>query len=317
MAATTKAQLLTDVYTLLKRRYKLEPRDPRLSVLEAVIYGICHEGTTREQANQAMSRFKDDFFDWNEVRVSSLEEIQGVLAGLPDPEGRAFRLRRFLRQLFEKTYGFALEGLGKKPLKEAVKLLQEYEALNSDFVLATVIQLSLGGHAIPLDGPTCRGLERLGVSEPEADRATLRGTLERAIPKNRGIEFVDLMEELTHDTCVEGEPDCPRCELKKLCPTAHARVANEKAAAKAASGKHAKEVAAAKGAAAKHAKEAEAAAKTKAKPSKAKTPAAHDAKPAKKSEKPTKVAATSKAKPPAPPKGGKTPPPKGKPRPSK
>ncbi|MBX6311681.1 MAG: endonuclease [Isosphaeraceae bacterium] len=234
MAAPSKAQLLTEVHALLKKRYKLEPRAERMSVLEAVIYGICHEGTTREQANQALSRFKDDFFDWNEVRVSSLAEIQGVLAGLPDPEGRAFRIRRFLRQLFDRTYGFTtLEDLVKKPQKEATKVLQEYEALQSDYVLATVIQQALGGHAIPIDAPMRRGLERLGVAEPGMDDASLRATLERAVPKNRGAEFVDLMEELVHDTCIEGEPDCPRCELRKICPTGQERLASERAAAKA------------------------------------------------------------------------------------
>ena len=59
-------------------------------------------------------KFKDDFFDWNEVRVSSLEEIQGILAGMTDAEGRAFRVRRFLRQLFEKTYGFNLDRPGQE-----------------------------------------------------------------------------------------------------------------------------------------------------------------------------------------------------------
>ena len=47
----------------------------------------------------------------------------------------------------------------------------------------------------------------------------LRGVLERAVPKNRGAEFVDLIEELAHDTCVAGEPDCPRCALRSICPT--------------------------------------------------------------------------------------------------
>ncbi len=145
MAAPSKTQLLTEVHDLLKRRYKMEPKTDRLSILEAVIYGICHEGTTREQANQALSRFKDEFFDWNEVRVSSLTEIQGALAGLPDPEGRAHRIRRFLRQLYDKTYGFdeKLESLHKKPLKDASKMLQEYESLHSDYVLATVLQQAL------------------------------------------------------------------------------------------------------------------------------------------------------------------------------
>jgi endonuclease-3 len=233
MAAPSKAQLLTEVHALLKKRYTLEPRTERMTVLEAVVYGLCHEGTTREQANQALSRFKDDFFDWNEVRVSSLAEIQGVLAGLPEPEARAHLLRRFLRLLFEKLYRFDLEGLTKKPLKEAIKTLQEYEAFQSDYLLATVIQQALGGHAIPVDAPTRRALERLGVADPSADVASLRATLERAIPKNRGSEFVDLMEELANDTCVEGTPDCPRCELRKICPTGQARMAAGKVTGKA------------------------------------------------------------------------------------
>ncbi len=50
MATQSKAQFLTDVYTLLKRRYKLKAdrNASRLSVLKAVVYGICHEDTTRE-----------------------------------------------------------------------------------------------------------------------------------------------------------------------------------------------------------------------------------------------------------------------------
>ena len=222
MATQSKAQFLNDVHTHLKKRYKPKPErgGGRLTVLEAVIYGICHENTTREQANQALSRFKDGFFDWNEVRVSSLEEIQGALAGLSDTEGRAQRIRRFLRQLFERTYGFTLEALTKKPLKDALKSLEEYEVLASDYVAATVIQQSLGGHAIPVDADTHRVLVRLGIAAPDTDIPTLRAMLERAVPKNRGVEFLDLIEELAHDTCVAGEPDCPRCELRKICPTA-------------------------------------------------------------------------------------------------
>lgn len=225
MATQSKAQFLTDVHTILKKHYKpkADRVATRLTVLEAIVYGVCHEDATREQANQALAHFKDDFFDWNEVRVSSLEEIQAAMTGLSHSEDRAYRVRRFLRQLFEKTYGFTLEALAKKPLKESVKVLQEYDALKSDYVLATVIQLSLGGHAIPVDESARRALERLGVAEPETDAATLRGLLERAVPKNRGLEFGDLIEELAHDTCVEGIPDCPRCDLRKLCPYASIR----------------------------------------------------------------------------------------------
>jgi endonuclease III len=217
MATQSKTQLLSNVHSLLKRRYKPKADQSlsRLSVLKAVVYGICHEDTTREHANQALSRFNDEFFDWNEVRVSSLDEIQESLAGIPDPEQRAQRIRRFLRQLFNRTYSFSLDALAKKPLKEALKILRTYDAFASDYVTATVIQQALGGHAIPVDNPGRRALQRLGISESEVQ--ALRAVLERAVPKNRGAEFLDLIEDLANDTCVEGEPDCPHCELRKIC----------------------------------------------------------------------------------------------------
>jgi endonuclease III len=234
MAATSKTQLLNEVLTLLKKRYKLESRAEKLSVLEAIIYGICHEGSTRAEAEHALNRFRTEFFDWNEVRVSSIEEIQSILAGQPEAEERANRLRRFLRQLFEKTYEFTLDSLVKKPLKESVKLLSEYDAMSSDYVLATVIQQGLGGHAMPVDTPIKRALIRLGVVDESANVHAIRSLLEHAIPKTRGNEFIDLMEELAHDTCVAGLPDCPRCDLRKICPTGQARAASDKTAAKAA-----------------------------------------------------------------------------------
>lgn len=234
MATQSKTQLLTNIHALLKKRYKpkTDPNPARLSVLKAVVYGICHEDTTREQANQALSRFQDEFFDWNELRVSSLEEIQETLAGIPDPDDRAQRIRRFLRQLFNRTYGFTLDALAKKPLKEALKVLQTYDAFASDYVTATVIQQALGGHAIPIDKAAHRVLDRVGVSESEIP--ALRAVLERAVPKNRGIEFLDLLEDVANDVCHEGVPECPRCELRKICTYALTHKAGARAPANAA-----------------------------------------------------------------------------------
>ena len=77
MASQSKTQLLNNIHTLLKRRYKpkADRNASKLSVLNAVVYGICHEDTTREHANQALSRFNDEFYDWNEIRVSSVDEM--------------------------------------------------------------------------------------------------------------------------------------------------------------------------------------------------------------------------------------------------
>lgn len=291
MASQSKTQHISEIQTLLKRRYKVGPRPEKMTVLEAIIYGICHDGTTREQANQAMSRFREQFFDWNEVRVSPLPQIESVLAGLPDTASRAMAIRRFLRQLFEKTYGFTLEALHKKPLKEAIKALRAYEAPRSDFVLSTVIQQALGGHAIPVDSNARRALARLGVIDQDADDASVRSLLERAIPKNRGAEFSDLVEELCHDTCVPGPPDCPRCDLKKTCPTGQTRLTAKREPAKT---------------------KVKAAPPTKAPASKAKTPVPKAATP--KTKPAPKPAKATPKKPAPPPARAKAPPKPRRPR---
>lgn len=230
MAASNKAQALTDIQNALAKRYAPGPKLSRLSVLESIIYAICHEGATREQANQALSRFKDQFFDWNEVRVSGVEEIEQTLAGLPEPDLKAQRVRKFLRQLFARTYKFELDYLLKKPQKEGLKKLQEFEPLRSDYVMAMVVLQGLGGHAVPVDAPMLRCLLRLGILADRTDEETARATLERAVSKSRGAEFVDLLEELAHDTCLPEEPECARCILLKLCPTGRARTSAKHAA---------------------------------------------------------------------------------------
>ena len=92
------------------------------------------------------------------------------------------------------------------------------------------MQRSLEGHAIPLDEPTIRVLQRLGALDAEIDdlEAT-RATLELYIPKSTGIDFSDRIIQLATDICLPVDPLCPECPLLPLCPTGQARVKAMKA----------------------------------------------------------------------------------------
>jgi len=154
MATTiNKQRLLNQLFSAARKTLdsEVEPRP----VLDQVIYGLCREAATPEQADQAFASLRERFFDWNEVRVSSVRELEESFEGMSQPEARAQRLVSFLQEVFETHFSFDLENLQKKGLKEAAKQLSRYEALN-DYVIAWVTQRSLGGHAIPLDTPTLR-----------------------------------------------------------------------------------------------------------------------------------------------------------------
>jgi endonuclease III len=218
-AITNKQRQLTQLFSAFKKGHDV-PETGEQPVLEQFLYGICREGATRDLADQAFENLREQFYDWNEVRVSSAREVEEPLADLPEAEPRAERLISFLQEVFEKDFSFDLEGLRKKGLKEAAKELAKYQAAN-DYVVAWVVQHSLGGHAIPLDLPTLRAARRLGLIDCEADdMEAARASLEHLVPKAKGAIFCDLISSLAGEACWEEEPQCGSCPLAGDCPSA-------------------------------------------------------------------------------------------------
>lgn len=221
-----RQSLLTTLQGKLQKEY--DPPDlPKRPVLEQMLYAVCREGTTSELADKGFARLRDEFFDWNEVRVSQADEVAASLTGLPDGHGRAERLIGLLQEVFETTFSFDLEasaGVDKKGLKGAAKYLGRLQGA-SDFAIANVLQHSLGGHAIPLDGPALRALRRLGLVDEDArnDVETIRAGLEHLVPKAKGAQLAELLSLLAKDLCWEDAPNCPACPLKADCPTGQTR----------------------------------------------------------------------------------------------
>jgi endonuclease-3 len=215
---TNKQRVLQQLFGALPRMAGTEGSEAR-PVLEQFIYAICREGVTRELADLAYRNLREHYFDWNEIRVSSSRELADSMGCLPDAENRGQRVIDFLQEVFETTFSFDLEGLQKKGLKQAAKQLSRYQAA-SDYIVSSVIQHSLGGHAIPLDNATLRLLRRTGMIEPETDDLeALRGSLEHQIPKAKGAQFCDLVSGIAYEFCVEEEPRCSSCPLCPHCPT--------------------------------------------------------------------------------------------------
>jgi endonuclease III len=210
--AINKQRVVDQIFTALKKRY--EPAEPEARpVLEQFLYAVCRESASRRQADKAFQSLQKCFYDWNEVRVSSPREIEEALGDIPESAARANRLVSFLQEVFETTYSFDLESLHKKGLKQAAKQLSRYEAA-SDYVVAWVIQNSLGGHAIPLDDATLSALRTLGLIDCESgSMEDIRGSIEHLIPKAKGNLFVELVTELAHD---EGWEDDPRSPMRSF-----------------------------------------------------------------------------------------------------
>jgi endonuclease III len=222
-AIMNKQDLLAKSLKLLEKRFPAPPpaavAAPARPVLEELLYAVCREGSTPEAADAGFARLKGSFFDWNEVRVSTVSEVAEALHGVPDAGAKAQRVVEILQYVFEMYYSFDLADLDKKGLKQAAKQLARFTGA-TDFAVAWVTQRALGGHALPLDEPTLRVLRRLRVVEGDADDLeAVRATLEHFVPKAKGPEFTDVFARHAAALCVAGPPDCPHCPLNRDCPT--------------------------------------------------------------------------------------------------
>jgi endonuclease-3 len=216
MATTiNKQRVLNQLFAAARKGGEPAPRP----VLEEFIYALCREGATPDQADRAFRNLTENFFDWNEVRVTSPREIEEAFAGLSCPEARAQRLLTFLQEVFETEFSFDLEKLQKKGLKLAAKQLSSYQASN-DYIVAWVTQRSLGGHAVPLDAAMLRCVRRLGLIDGgQEDVEAARASLEHFVPKAKGGSAIDALGRVAHAYCRE-EPRCNACPLAAECPTA-------------------------------------------------------------------------------------------------
>ncbi len=196
--STNRTALLTKTYKVLKKHFKPIAPPAERTVLEHLLYACCLENARHEAADEAYARLKELFFDLNEIRVTTVTEIAEGMAGIPDASAAAQRVKRSLQSVFETNYSFDLEALKKQNIGKSEKDLEKIQG-TTPFVRAYVIQNGLSGHSIPVSRGALEALCAVGaITDVEADKGQVPG-LERAIPKNKGVEYGSLLQQLGAD----------------------------------------------------------------------------------------------------------------------
>lgn len=187
------AQRLQKLYRGLKRAHpkveKISYDDP----IEALIYGIVSERISEAATQRAMKGFRDTFVDWNDLRVSRVEEIVEVLhEDTAASRATAFALTTALRAVFDEYHTLSLQNLkkiGKRPAKQALESLDGMDA----YVVGYCMLTSLQGHAVPLTGQMADYLKQHEVVDPEAGEQEIEGFLARQVAAKNAYEFYALL----------------------------------------------------------------------------------------------------------------------------
>jgi hypothetical protein len=194
MASTTRSKvadrqaLLKKLLPLLKKQYKVVIPKLDRPVMETLLYAVCLENASVEEADRAYQRLFELFPDLNEARVSSILELEPIFDGLTDPDWRAFRARSVLQYVFEKSFAFELESLRKKTLELAQKQLAKIKHL-SPFIRTFVLQQAIGAHVLPLDDNSARLLVWLGLASAGQSGDEIGEHLKSVIRKAESHQF--------------------------------------------------------------------------------------------------------------------------------
>lgn len=197
MNASNRSTLITKSHNVLKKHYKpvMPPADR--SVIEHLLYACVLECARFEAADEAFAKLHQ-YFDWNEVRVTTVAELAEALSHLSDASNAAMRVKNSLQGLFETHYSFDLEFLVKQNQGKSIKDLEKYKG-STPFIVAYVVQNALGGHSIGVDKNSLEVLHVMGIlSEQELKKYETPG-LDRAIPKNKGAEYFSLLHQFSAD----------------------------------------------------------------------------------------------------------------------
>jgi endonuclease III len=270
MTTPNRSAIISKLYKVLKKHYKPIAPPADRPALEHLIYGCLLENARYEAADEAFAKLKELYFDWNEIRVTTVTELAEGMGGIPDSAASAQRVKRSLQSIFEGGYSFDIESLKKQNLGKAEKDLEKVNG-STPFVRAYVTQNALAGHSIPVSKGAIDVLHAVGIlSDTEADKGQVPG-LERAIPKNKGVEFGSLLQQLAADLVASPGSSKVKAILSEIDPDFKDRLSarqarlEAQAAADAAAAKEARHKARVEARAAIAAAEAEAKAKSHAK----------------------------------------------------
>lgn len=196
--AADKSQVCRKLVNSLHKLYGKSVPKIELPVVETMLFAACLEDNQWATAEVGMKHLLASFFDLNEIRVSSVNELELVLAPLNKADWKGLRIRSILRHLFETTYSYDFEKLRRQTLEQAVKTLKKIPDV-TPFIRDFVLHEILGSHIVFLDDSMLTAAKWLGLVPEESDVNEASEYLKGGLKKSDVSEFCHLLRCLATD----------------------------------------------------------------------------------------------------------------------
>ena len=209
-----------EVHRRLRARF--EPLDAPLQrePLEELVLTILSQNTNDVNRDRAFDAMRSRYPTWEVLASAS----PGDLAEAIKPGGlsniKAPRILAVLHEIRDREGG-SLD-LGWMRTAHSNRVLAYLTSLPGvgPKTAACVLAFSLRRPVIPVDTHVFRVAGRLGLLPPRTDPERAHAVLEAAVPPRLRVSLHVGMIRLGREICRAGRPQCERCPLQDLCPTA-------------------------------------------------------------------------------------------------
>ena len=216
---SVQAKALADAAARVRLSWAVPPKKALegKSLLEVGLLAVLSRHLTVAQAEKTAAALRSGFPDWNELRVSQIQEFSGLVKSKSQPTSRSVArdVKDYLQEIFQKNHGFDLEGLRSDP-NEAAKFLTQLPFLGAS--AAHLIIYAVDPTVVPLSGGIVRVLDRLGLMKRTSSLRKAQATLEKAVPAGDRIEFGARLGLVVEKWCDSKKPSCWDCALLEGCP---------------------------------------------------------------------------------------------------
>jgi endonuclease-3 len=213
-----RIQALLHQANIFGRRWRVDAQSYPTVILDIIVFHKLHLLLPADVALRSFRQLKDRFVDWNEVRISSVREIQDELAATSGTLEFAVFIKDLLEQVHRERQDVSLEFLADQNLGEIRRYLKQIKGVDSA-TADLVLRVRKAHPVLPLNHSMEVVLSRLGIFRDGETRDHKEKALHDLIEPDRVFQLHHLLVEIARDTChLEPERlDCPRCLLRSSC----------------------------------------------------------------------------------------------------
>jgi endonuclease III len=181
-----------------------------------LVLTVLSQSTNDRNRDVAFVRLRDRFPAWGLVRDAPVEEIEEAIRPGGISKVKSVRIQAILQAIGDPL---DLDWMADAPVVESRDFLTALPGVGRK-TAACVLLFTFGLREVPVDTHVSRVGGRLGILPSKGPFEKLHDEMLRISPPGAELELhVNLLRH-GRRTCHAQRPACPRCELRRMCPSA-------------------------------------------------------------------------------------------------